>query len=79
MSDYLPDSPVVARAFCPGCEQEPFDAKEVLDIRWCDTHAPSRDGLDDAAVGLQGYMSGSAEAGGDDNKRWCDLFHRSAT
>jgi hypothetical protein len=35
-----------------------------------------RDGLDDAVVSAAAYLSGSAEAGGDDNRRWCEILHR---
>ncbi|HSE92975.1 MAG TPA: hypothetical protein VLF19_06690 [Methylomirabilota bacterium] len=48
---------------------------EILDVRWCDAHAPARDGSDDATVNCEGFMSGSAEAGGDANRRWCQLLH----
>jgi len=24
---------------------------------------------------VSAYLSGSAEAGGDDNRRWCDILH----
>jgi tryptophan halogenase len=30
---------------------------------------------DDEAVTTEAYLSGSAEAGGDDNRRWCEFFH----
>jgi hypothetical protein len=33
-----------------------------------------RDG-DDKVVSASAYLSGSAEAGGDDNRRWCDILH----
>jgi hypothetical protein len=76
VDDYLPDSPVVSRSYCPGCEPEADPSKEVLDVRWCERHAPDRDGRDDDAVRSQQYLSGSAEAGGEENKRWCDFVHR---
>jgi hypothetical protein len=33
------------------------------------------DGGDDEVVTASAYLSGSAEAGGDDNRRWCDILH----
>lgn len=75
-TDYLPDSPVIARAFCPRCEPEADQTTEILDTRWCETHAPRRDGLDDEAVIYGNYLSGSAESGGDENRAWCDFLHR---
>ena len=48
---------------------------EILDVRWCESHSPTRDGADDEVVTASAYLSGSAEAGGDDNRRWCDILH----
>jgi hypothetical protein len=44
--------------YCPGCEPEADPTREILDVRWCESHSPVRGGLDD------------------DNRRWCELFHR---
>ena len=76
MADHIPDSPVLGRSYCPGCEPEADPISEILDIRWCDEHSPLRDGLDDGAVLAGSYVSGSSEAGGDDNRRWCAVVHR---
>jgi hypothetical protein len=76
MSDHIPDTPSAARMYCPGCEPEADPTHEILDVRWCESHSPVRGGLDDDAVGAAAYLSGSSEAGGDDNRRWCELFHR---
>jgi hypothetical protein len=32
--------------------------------------------VDDTVVTAAAYLSGSAEAGGDDNRAWCALFLR---
>jgi len=45
-------------------------------VSWCESHSPARDGADDEVVTVSAYLSGSAEAGGDDNRRWCDILHR---
>ncbi len=66
----------MARPWCPGCEPNADPSREILDLRWCEPHAPTRDGLDDAAVTSDAYLSESSEAGGDGNRRWCDLLHR---
>ena len=76
MTEYLPDTPSVARAYCPGCEPDADPSREILDVRWCESHCPARDGADDAMVSAAAYLSGSAEAGGDDNRRWCEALHR---
>jgi hypothetical protein len=76
MTDFLADAPVVARAYCPGCEPGADPTREILDVRWCDAHAPQRDGPDDATVTSDAFLSGSAEAGGDANRLWCELLHR---
>ena len=75
VTDYLPDTPCVARAYCPGCEPDADPSLEILDVRWCESHSPTRDGADDEVVTASAYLSGSAEAGGDDNRRWCDILH----
>ena len=76
MSDHISDTPSVARMYCPGCEPEADPTLEILDVRWCESHSPVRGGLDDEVVVAAAYLSGSSEAGGDDNRRWCQLFHR---
>ena len=76
MSDHISDTPSVARMYCPGCEPEADPTREILDVRWCESHSPVRGGLDDEVVVAAAYLSGSSEAGGDDNRRWCELFHR---
>jgi hypothetical protein len=76
MMDHIQDSPVLGRSCCPGCEPEADPIREILDIRWCDAHSPLNDGLDDGLVCTAAYVSGSSEAGGDDNRRWCEVFHR---
>src|SRR5262249_25658383 len=75
VTDSLPDTPCVARAYCPGCEPDADPSQEILDVRWCESHSPARDGADDEVVTASAYLSGSAEAGGDDNRRWRDILH----
>ena len=76
MTEFRPDSPVLARLYCPGCEPDADPFTEILDVHWCDAHLPSREGAEDAAVATAIVVSGSAEAGGECNRRWCELFHR---
>ena len=76
MSDYLSDSPVVARSWCPGCEPLADPTLEILDVRYCDLHLPSREGQADAEVRTGDYLSGSTEAGGDSNRAWCEVIHQ---
>lgn len=76
MSDYLPDTPVISRDWCPTCEPERDPTQETLEVRHCHHHQPDRAGLDDQAVTSQSYMSGGAEAGGEENRVACDLLHR---
>ena len=72
-ADRLP----LARPCCPGCEPDADPVHEILDIRWCSTHAPSCRGVDDA--GLEPDVTwGNTEAGGEDNRRWCALLHERA-
>jgi hypothetical protein len=75
VTEFLPDTPPVARCYCPGCEPDADPVLEILDVRWCEAHVPARDGADDAVVTASAFLSGSAEAGGADNRRWCEVVH----
>ena len=76
MTDYTRDTPALGRTYCPGCEPETDPTLEILDVRWCDTHALQHGGADDSLVSATAYLLGSVEAGGDDNRRWCEILHR---
>ena len=77
MTDFIePRSSVVVRPYCPGCEPETDPMRELLEQRWGPTHAPAWDGADDLLVAAAARPGGSAEAGGEDNRRWCELIHR---
>lgn len=77
MSDFLPDTPALARYYCPGCDHDADPTREILDPRWCNEHEPGRTGSADDRVTTTGaHLSGSADVGGEENKRWCDLLHR---
>ncbi len=76
MTDYLADTPILGRSYCPQCEPDADPLSEILDTRYCENHTPARDGSADELVISQAYMSGSSEAGGCDNTRWCDYIHR---
>src|SRR5256886_15947584 len=75
VAGYLPDTPCVARAYCPGCEPDADPSQEILDVRWCESHSPARDGADDEVVTASAYLSGSAEAGGAGNRRRRHIPH----
>jgi hypothetical protein len=76
MPGNIPDSPVVGRSYCPSCEPNADPTLEVLDVRWCEMHIPSREGPDDSRVVSEAYLSGGTEAGGEENRRWCEFIHR---
>lgn len=73
----MADSSTMVRSYCPGCESEADPIREVLIVRWCDEHAPKLAGSDDATVRFEGDRSVNTEAGGDSNRHWCHLLHRS--
>ncbi len=79
MTDNIPDSPVIGRPYCPGCEPDADPSREILDVRYCESCALSYRGVDDAAVEAEAFLSGTAEAGGEDNRRWCDLIHKGSS
>ena len=78
MSEILPDSAYLAHQWCPTCEPHRDPVAEILETRYCEGHMPPRTGADDWDIS-QGYVSGSGEAGGEDNKAFCDLIHRKKT
>ena len=74
MTDFLADTEVVLPSLCPEC---------WADREWgtfvpqpCSSHQPGMQGLDDALVRAASFLSGSSEAGGEDNRAWCHLLHR---
>lgn len=75
-SDDLPDTPSVARVFCPGCEPDADPAGEILEVRWCSSHRRGDAGIEDARVGADALLTGAGEAGGAENRAWCELLHR---
>jgi hypothetical protein len=76
MTEYIAETPSLARLYCPGCEPGADPTSEILDVRWCESHSPFREGLDDSLVSATADLSGSVEAGGADNRRWCEIVHR---
>ena len=75
LSDIPAETPRVARAYCPACEPDADTLQEILEVQWCNVHMPLREGVDDARVMSDAMLTGSAEAGGDENRRWCDVIH----
>lgn len=67
----------ISRAWCPGCEPARDPSREILQTRWCEAHEPSRAGLDDAAVRSDADLSGSAEAGGAQNRAFAAMLRES--
>jgi len=76
MTDYTRDTPSLGRTYCPGCEPDTDPTSEILDVRWCDAHTLQHEGVDDGLVSATAYLLGSVEAGGEDNRRWCEILHR---
>ena len=63
-----------ARYYCPGCQEAPEG--RLATTRWCDSHAPSREGADDGRVGDGLPLTGTAEADGQTCRAWAKLLHR---
>ncbi len=75
MSDYLPESGVVGEWWCPACEPDRDPVRELLNIRVCPEHHQTPEGADDARATGRGYLAGSAEIDGEQNRAWCRLIH----
>jgi hypothetical protein len=78
VTDFQAATRDASRSYCPRCDLAADPTREVLDVRWCDAHAPIRDGLEDGRVSFESSVILNNEAGGADNRRWCDLIHRRA-
>ena len=66
------DTPRELPELCPICHPEDEGV-----IYYCDAHRPDSTGVDDhLALGLPPYLSGGAEAGGEENRVWCAFIHR---
>ena len=63
VTEYLPDTPCVARAYYPGCEPDADPCQEILEVRWCESHSPVRDAADDEVVTASAYLSGKRRGG----------------
>lgn len=67
---------MIVNPFCPGCVPETdFTRDASITPSWCSVHAPTYEGADDALAGGTA-PTGFAEAGGADNKAFCDFLHR---
>ncbi len=64
---------VGVRPYCPGCEPAVDPCRDMVVVRWGESHAPSRDSLDDALV-IPTHLFISDDAGGDDNRRWWSCY-----
>lgn len=76
MNQWLPDTPNMAEPWCPTCNPERDPSRECLDVRWCASHTPEMKSPEDERVIAVTFLSGSSEAGGEDNRQWCKLLHR---
>jgi hypothetical protein len=75
LSDYAPDTPYLGERYCPQCEPNRDPTREILEPVPCSEHAAMPGTADDIVIASH-YLSGSAESGGDENRRWCDIVHR---
>lgn len=78
MTDTPVEKPPETRSWCPGCEPDLDETRELVHVSRCGNHAVLYEGADDALISPGGlYLSGGAE--GLDNARWCALLHRGST
>jgi len=67
MSDSaIPDSPMVAQAWCPGCDADVDPSRDLVYTRWCDAHQPEVGGAEDRRVTTREGFSLHAPAEADD-------------
>ena len=76
MDYYVPETPNLATEWCPACEPDRDPIKEILQVRPCIVHPNFEFGSADAMVppAEHSQWSTPGEAGGEDNRRFCDLL-----
>lgn len=74
MSNDIQETPIAVPSLCPTCN--PDTDTRTYSPHYCAEHAMSSQGTHDRLVDQSQYLSGSGEAYGEDNRRWCDFFHR---
>lgn len=72
----ITETPKLGEVWCPTCLPGRDPTLEILDVRYCDAHTPDREGAADGLVRYESTVSGSAEAGGEPNRIWCQFLHR---
>jgi hypothetical protein len=72
------NTPVVTRDYCPVCDPARDPLAELVTAVLCSEHRPTASGTADeiAAARNQPVYYADPEAGGESNRRWCELFHR---
>lgn len=75
MSELICETPFLGRYWCPQCDPLADPLNEILDIRRCDRHSTPPEGVEDEKV-QRTYLSGTTEAGGDNNRYMCAALHR---
>lgn len=75
-SRYLPDSPIVTRRVCPGCDPDAADLTQLIELWPCPSHVVSANGEDDAKLTDDLPLSGTAECEGETNRAWCALLRQ---
>lgn len=74
--DRWPEIPVIY--CCPGCQPLVDTSREIVTVRWCSTHEPSVEGVEDRGMTRWEGLSGGADAGGETNRAWCATVHQQA-
>lgn len=61
---------------CPGCDPE--EDFTYAGVSWCLAHQPNREGSEDKIASPLGEptVTMTNEAGGEENRKICDLLHR---
>lgn len=67
----LPETPDISEPWCPTCQPERDPSREILRVQYCYIHRS--DPIEDSTLPTTGA------AGGESNKKWCDLIHRGKT
>ena len=65
----------MATEYCPRCEPNRDNLKEILEVRYCFIHQPQMFGsADNQTPPVDAGWSTPMEAGGEENRKWCDFI-----
>jgi hypothetical protein len=64
------------RTYCPECRPDIDPLTGLWNVCYCGEHLPAELGTADALARVPDVPASPNEAGGNENRLWCNFFHR---